>query len=166
MKLKLLSVILIIWFCVICAILVAIDHKNVPFIENPIPQWLRPGQIAPPMGSCEWRYLGSADLISCVENSVTYMYDLHSHVIKQVSLIISDRPVGDYLAAWGKPTGYSSNYHSHQIYWGNLQIWIYGKHFGPESPAFIISMSDRDLGRGPWRGFRNWPAPTAPSPTP
>lgn len=139
----------------ICSILVATIHKNVPILENPIPMWLRPGQPAPPMGSCEWRYLGSTDLISCSEGTVTYMYDIHDRIIKQASVIIGNRPVGDYLIAWGRPTGYSLNYHSRQIYWGALQVWGYGIHFGPESPAFIISMSDKDIGRDQWKGFQN-----------
>ncbi len=84
---------------------------------------------------------------------VHFIYDSEHEVIIQTYIATDGYRIGDFIAAWGTPSGFARSGRDVDVYWGSQDVYLNTCSLRPDSPVqYVAYYLDEPLAAS-WRGF-------------
>jgi hypothetical protein len=80
-------------------------------------------------------------------------FDMRRGTITSVSRGVEGLVLGDFVHAWGTPTGHRHVGSISFVYWGNRSVYAVGKPVTPYSQVRFVYIHAEERSARPWDGF-------------
>ncbi|MBX3085801.1 MAG: hypothetical protein KF716_29455 [Anaerolineae bacterium] len=131
--------------------------RRMPLELPDLPSEYLPGHSLPLIAKDATCIQSETHYVSCrtqlYGQEVNVFYDQSTRMIVRTGIKVDNHTIGEFVTAWGQPTGFDRQGNTIAIYWGTRTAILYVTSFHPTSRVALIRFDFEPQPASAWHGF-------------